>query len=248
MTQPVVIGDATLYLGDCMELMSVMPAFDAVVTDPPYMMGSAATRAGKGFRSKVGDWTNAAYWYAAWMRECWGRLPQHGSMWMCGNWRTMPVLTVAADSFGAAPSSVIVWDKDWIGVGSLKGMRQRYELVFQFGKEGFTVQDRAAPDIWVCPWSSQRPSGHESEKPVSLMRRAVDYSIGPVIFDPFMGSGTTGVSAIQAGRKFVGVEVEQNYFDIACKRIEEAHKQRRLFVEAKPQATQEQMGLEDADV
>ena len=233
-----VIGNATLYCGDVLEIISDVTNVGAVVTDPPYMMGSAATRAGKGFRSKVGDWTNASFWYAAWMGECWNRLESTGSMWMCGNWRSMPVITVAADSFGAATSSVVVWDKDWIGVGSLKGLRQRYELIFQFGKEDFGIPNRSEPDIWVVPWSSRRPSGHDSEKPVDLMRKAIDFSIGDLILDPFMGSGTTGVAAIQAGKNFVGIEIEEKYFEIACRRIDDARRQQSLFDMSAPSAVQ----------
>lgn len=218
-------ANSVLYCGDCLEVFHEIDNISSVVTDPPYMMGSAATRAGKGFRSKVGDWTNASFWYAEWMRKCWEKLEPTGSMWMCGNWRSMPVITVAADSFGASTSSVVIWDKNWIGVGSLKGLRQRYELVFQFGKEQFGIPNRAEPDIWVVPWASQRPSGHESEKPIGLMRKAIDFSIGQTIFDPFMGSGTTGVAATQAGKSFIGVEIEKKYFDIACRRIEEAERQ-----------------------
>jgi len=144
----------------------------------------------------------------------------------------MPVITLAADSFGASTSSVIVWDKNWIGVGSLKGLRQRYELVFQFGKPGFDIDDRAEPDIWVCSWASQRPSGHESEKPVGLMERAVGLCKGTTVLDPFMGSGTTGVACATLRRPFIGIEIEPRYFDIACRRIEQAQRQRDLFIHA----------------
>lgn len=221
----------TLYLGDCREILPALGKVGAVVTDPPYLMGSASSRAGKGFRSRVGEWTNAALWYADWMKACWEAMPDTGSFWICGNWRSVPVITIAGDSFGASMASVVVWDKDWIGVGSLKGLRQRYELIFQFGKSDFGVVNRSEPDIWVVPWSSQRPSGHESEKPTDLMMRAVGLCAAGVILDPFMGSGTTGVAAVKLGREFIGIEIEPKYFDIACRRIGEALKQPDFFVE-----------------
>jgi site-specific DNA-methyltransferase (adenine-specific) len=235
------IGDCTLYLGDCLEILPTLGKVDAVVTDPPYLMGSASTRSGRGFRSRVGDWTNASLWYAGWMSACWQMMPDTGSLWVCGNWRSQPVLTMAADSFGALMASVVVWDKDWIGVGSMKGLRQRYELIFQFGKAEFGIENRSEPDIWVAPWSSQRPNGHDAEKPVDLMQRAAGLCAGDTILDPFMGSGTTGVACVNLGRKFIGIEIEPRYFDIACRRIEEAYKQPRLFAEPAPKPQQAEL-------
>ncbi len=229
-----VIGNATLYLGDCLEILPTLGRVDAVVTDPPYLMGSATTRPSKGkFRSRLGDWSNAARWYSEWMKKSWDLLQPHGSMWMCGNWRSLPVVTMAGDIFGASMVSVVVWDKDWIGVGSLKGLRQRYELMFQYGRAGYAIENRSEPDIWVVPWSSQRPSGHDSEKPVGLMERAISLAIGPVIIDPFMGSGTTGV-ACGLDRKFIGIEIEEEYFDMACKRIDQAQRQGQVFPPEQP--------------
>lgn len=235
----------TLYLGDAREVIEDVGYFGAVVTDPPYLMGSASTRQGKGFRSRVGDWTNASLWYSAWMRRVWDQLPSNGSMWICGNWRSMPVLTIAGDSFGASTSSVVVWDKDWIGVGSTKGLRQRYELIFQFGKPDFAILNRSEPDIWCVPWSSQRPSGHESEKPVDLMLRAVELSAAKSVLDPFCGSGTTGVAAVRSGVGFQGIEIEEAYFDIACRRISEELRRPRLFLDhvTQPSAVQEALAI-----
>ena len=223
------IGNATLYLGDCREILPELQGVGAVVTDPPYMMGSAATRKGSGMRSRIGDWTNAAVWYADWMRRCWGLLPDDGAMWVCGNWRSHPVFAVASDEVGAPIGSVVIWDKQWIGVGSMKGLRSRYELVFLMPKPDFAIVSRSEPDIWPISWASQRPSGHDAEKPVELMRKAVSLSNG-LILDPFMGSGTTGVACkVEGDRPFVGIEIEPRYFDIACRRIEGAQPQGRLI-------------------
>ena len=78
---------------------------------------------------------------------------------------------------------------------------------------------------------------HPTEKPVELMRYWIGNSThqGQIVLDPFMGSGTTGVAAIQMGRKFIGIEREPKYFDIACKRIEDAQRQGDLFMEALPE-------------
>lgn len=79
---------------------------------------------------------------------------------------------------------------------------------------------------------------HPTQKPLKLITRLIDQTDGCTILDPFMGSGTTGVAALKLGRKFIGIEIEPKYFDIACRRIEEAWKQPRLFEEPKPKAQQ----------
>jgi len=87
---------------------------------------------------------------------------------------------------------------------------------------------------------SLQDAAHPSQKPVELMRWSIEM-IGPAetILDPFMGSGTTGVAAVKLGRKFIGIEIEPKYFDIACRRISEALKQPDFFVEPPAPAKQE---------
>jgi DNA modification methylase len=228
------IGNATLYCGDCLEILPALGNVDAVVTDPLYLMGSASTRAPAGrSRSRIGDWSNAAIFYTAWMTHAWGKLAENGSMWVCGNWRGFPTYQIALDNLGAPLSSVVIWDKEWIGVGPLNALRQRYELVFHSAK-GEGIASRSEPDIWPEKWASKRPSGHESEKPVSLMRRCIEVGGGDLVLDPFMGSGTTGVACAKPGRRFISIEIEPRYFDIACQRIEAAYDQSDLFIDKPP--------------
>ena len=91
-------------------------------------------------------------------------------------------------------------------------------------------------DVWGFP--IERGSEHPTQKPVSLMCHIVGVSSrsGATILDPFMGSGTTGVACARLGRRFIGIEIEPRYFDIACRRIEAAYRQRDLFVEPPPAA------------
>jgi site-specific DNA-methyltransferase (adenine-specific) len=98
--------------------------------------------------------------------------------------------------------------------------------------------------VFDCP-RSEPGREHPTQKPVALMAWCVEKTKAKSILDPFMGSGTTGVAAIQHGRQFIGIEREPRYFDIACRRIEQAYKQRPLF-EAEPQPKPVQLGLEAA--
>ena len=89
-----------------------------------------------------------------------------------------------------------------------------------------------------CELANEGEKYHPTQKPLALMRWCLKWIKGQTILDPFMGSGTTGVAAVQMGRKFIGIEREPKYFDIACRRIEEAYMQPRLFDDAskaKPQ-------------
>jgi len=106
---------------------------------------------------------------------------------------------------------------------------------------------RMKSDNWVYDTVGGYFGKHPCEKPISLMTHIVGSSskTSQTILDPFMGSGTTGVAAIQLGRKFIGIEREPKYFDIACRRIEQAYNQRPLF-EPEPTKQPEQLGLDAA--
>ena len=101
-------------------------------------------------------------------------------------------------------------------------------------------------DVWEFGTDAQR-HGHPTQKPVDLMQYIVRLSVRPngEALDPFMGSGTTGVACVNLGRKFTGIELDPGYFDIACKRIEEAYKQPRLFEEPRPKPVQETINFDE---
>ena len=223
--------------GDCLEVLKTLPSgsVDAVVTDPPYMVGGASTRRGDRPQSPVADWTNSARWYKDWLGECFRVAGDSAPVWMFGNWRTLPVLEIAVQSLARRITSTLVWDKEWIGVGSMNGLRCQYELVFLLGGPNFSIEDRSVGDIWREKWASARPNGHTQEKPVGLASRLMNVSgvhKGATVLDPFMGSGTTGVACINTGRKFIGIEIDEGYCNIARKRIEEAKAKSGLYVEA----------------
>ena len=93
----------------------------------------------------------------------------------------------------------------------------------------FAIENRGLPDIQVFPWSSFKPNGHPAEKPLDLMLWLIEHSTRPgdLILDPFCGSGTTGVACVQTGRRFLGIEIDEGYADIARARIAKAAEQAR---------------------
>ena len=235
MTHPVVIGACTLYLGDCLEILPTLGKLDAVVTDPPYVFGLGSLSAGKA--TGFGDIMNQSVFVREIITKSRAAMKSDSCIWMFFNWRGLPVLMKGASDAGAAIDSLLVWDKQWIGPGGSVGLRPSYELCALLPFGDFALPNRGLPDIWRHQWSSIKPNGHPAEKPESLLCQLVKETPGEVICDPFMGSGTTGVACIKLGRRFVGVEIESRYFDIACKRIEDTYRQGDMFrpAQAKPQ-------------
>jgi len=210
MTRTETIGDATLYLGDCLEVLPTLGRVDAVVTDPPYGVlaetGSAATRRSGGNVSN-----GVCAWDVSLSESMVLTIANFAPEAMIWGGCHMPL----PPTFG-----YLVWDKDCIGLN--------------FGEVEYCwTNKRFAPRLF-----RNRAAGmdggkqHPTQKPVELMRWCLGFvPTAKTICDPFMGSGTTGVAALQLGRKFIGIELDPGYFDIACKRIEEAWRQPRLFEE-----------------
>lgn len=208
MTRTEVIGDATLYLGDCREILPTLGHVDAVVTDPPYPNNAGHFLDGIQAARDICGAVKADHWLV-----CWTEI------------ETPPVpLPLVA---------VHVWYR------TNTNRPDNYEPFFEFHRDGVKRASRVYPFGVIAPGlTGVEASGHPTEKHPGLMRSLVARTKGRVL-DPFMGSGTTGLAAVQLGRPFVGCEVDSRWFDVACRRIEEAHKQPRLFSEpvAKPVQT-----------
>lgn len=210
--------------GDCLEIMGKMESasVDLVVTDPPYGINTKSD--GNGKLSPWGDLTNAAFWYAAWIGECRRLLKPTGAIWSCLNWRSLVTFQKAACDLGWPIESLLVWDKGWIGPGGPKGLRPSYELVALWAMPEFAIPDRGLPDVQRFKWSGHKPSGHPAEKPRDLMAWIIGHCSAPgaLVLDPFTGSGTTGLAAVDTGRRFIGIEQDPQWRDAAQLRIERA--------------------------
>lgn len=238
MTEPVIIGDCTLYLGDCLEVLPTVGRVDAIITDPPY---NFSTSSAGGKMHPWGDAVNSSFWFSAVFRTFQDAIgpARPGIIWQFLNWKTFIPLQKAVWDAGLKFDSLLVWDKECIGPGGNVGLRPSYELVALIAMNDASLANRGLPDIWRSQWASQRPTGHPAEKPLALIEKIVKETPGKIICDPFMGSGTTACAAIRQRRKFVGVEIDPNWFDIACRRIEAAYKQGDMFREPPPKAKQE---------
>ena len=240
---PVVIGNATLYLGDCLEILPTLPKVDAVITDPPYGIGDAPIlgqgRTGKRLGS-VNTWHPPSYWDKS-LLPGWGVAictVTDVVLWF-GQWRKREEVCF----FMPMPlRAEIVWAKD-CHVGPPAPLASRDERIWVFGTQGIKPATFET-SVWDQPiiptWAHK---SHKNEKPIALMVRLIRWTGAKSVIDPFMGSGTTGVACVKSGRQFIGIERESKYFDIACRRIEEAQKQAALFPHEEPAAKPTQMEI-----
>lgn len=225
MTTPYYSDDkVTLYHGDALEVLPTIAAgsVDLCVTDPPYVIG--AVSAGS-LGSKSGGWAdmmNSSLWFSAWYREVSRTLRHTGAMWSFANWRTLPVVMRAALDAGLPVTSLMVWDKEWIGPGGPQGLRPSYEICALLAHPGFAIPNRGIPDVWRHKVGSHKPNGHPAEKPAALMERIMRASAVPpggLVLDPFVGSGTTAMAAKGMGLRCVAIEAEEKWCEVAASRL-----------------------------
>ena len=207
MTEPVVIGNATLYQGDCREILPAVPKADAVITDPPY---------GIGFAAQPTKWQRAA-----------GKAPE--------SWDEEPseCLFLALEKAEVQ----VVWGGNYYALPPSRGWLSWFKpdappSMASFELAWTSLNRNARQFMQSISATNAERVGHPTQKPLALMKWCIDQvgvPVGGTILDPFMGSGTTGVAAVQMGRRFIGIEREPEYFDIACARLEAAQRQASLF-------------------
>lgn len=203
MTRIETIGNATLYLGDCRDILPTLPKVDAVITDPPYGIRANKQTLGKGKKEfdRGGDWDNEA--------------PD-----IRGLFALAPLVCVWGGNYFADQLPV---SNDWLIWHKLNDGRSFSEC--ELAWSNFGKQTRHISHHW-----SGEEKEHPTQKPLPVMLWCVQQAgDAQIIMDPFMGSGTTGVACTNLGRSFIGIEREPKYFDIACRRIDDAQRQGRLI-------------------
>lgn len=218
------IGDATLYCGNCVEVLPTLPKVDAVITDPPYGINENSKKvASRGKLAAPRDYGEFD----------WDKSPPEDSLIDAIRNKAKWSAFFGGNYFQLPPTSCwLVWDK-------LNGDND-----FADCELAWTNWPKAVRRIqWR--WNGMIRQGneerfHPTQKPLEVMKWTIELCPqANTILDPFMGSGTTGVAALQMGRKFIGIEREPRYFDIACRRIEQAVAQGLLFDAPAPQAAEQ---------
>lgn len=217
------IGDCTLYLGDCRE---ILPALDlgrrvAVVTDPPYgilNLEGQTTAVRKSPRQQGSGKLKDRLLNQANVQ--WDIAPD-GEFLRQLRARTSEQIFWGGNYFPLPPTrGILIWDKE-----------QPWEN-FSQAEIAWTSNDRPAALFRQSSGARGIPDKeHPTQKPLALMQWCLGFVDALTILDPFMGSGTTGVACVRLGRKFVGIEIEEKYFDIALRRIADAVARPDLFIE-----------------
>ena len=217
-----------IYNEDCLEAMKKIPdnSVDMIATDPPYFSGMTSS----GYQHRLGDATLTVPFF----KECfsqWRRvLKDGGHLYMCTDWRTYPFMFNLLDRYFIL-RNCIVWDYGWLKAGSYYRFRHEFIIFATKGKSRREFENSNENiDIWRirCINYTSSAKRHQAEKPVELMAKMICNSSreGDTVLDSFMGSGTTGVACVNLNRKFIGFELDEKYFEIAKKRIDDAVAQR----------------------
>lgn len=196
------IGDCRMILGDCQQIMPLLGRVDAVVTDPPYGIGIASNPVRQKHERK--DWDGVAASSAA--IEMMRGISDEQIIWG-GNY------------FGLPPSrGFLVWDK-----------KQPQDFSLAMCEQAWWSRDANAKVFTLSVLSYDKQ--HPTQKPVALMEWCLSFlPAAKIILDPFMGSGTTLVACAKMGREGIGIELDPEYFDMACRRVEQAYRQPDLFI------------------
>jgi DNA modification methylase len=237
--QKVTVGGATLYLGDAMQIMPHLPASDLAVSDVPYSL----TTGGVSKSSKTMSGIFAAHNYANdgqlimatvpfpdMMAAIHGALVDDADCYVMANDKNVLPLGNAAIDAGFGLHNILPWDK--ITPTANRWYMKHVEFTLYLWKgRARTINNPSAKQL--VRGGLDKIAGHPTEKPVPLMAEYIRNSSQPgqVVLDPFMGSGTTGVAALQLGRRFVGIEIDPGFFAMACDRIAAAHSHPDMFAE-----------------
>ena len=224
------IGAATLYLGDCRDILPTLGPVDAVVTDPPYLIDAPS---GAKVQTMRRDYLDEIY-----------RNGLDVGADLSGLFIAPHVISfcnkkqIAQYIFDAEARDYVWTLLTWNKTNPTPFAKNNYlpdtEYIFHMWKGVGVRGDYSTKKRWFLTDVEKNDFGHPTVKPLSIIKTLVGNSSNAdqTIADPFMGSGTTGVAAVQMGRKFIGIEREPKYFDIACRRIEDAQRQGDMFIEA----------------
>lgn len=217
-----IIGLATVYCGDCLEVIESLNAAGAIISDPPY--GIAFSHGGNDCSGFGGGKYKTAFAKV----KITGDDAAFDPSWMVR--MEIPTILWGANHFAKLlpnQPSWLIWDKRsasghtndfadceiaWSNTGKVaRVFRHHWDGMMKASEQGL-------------------PRHHPTQKPIALMKWCIEQlGVPKIIADPYMGCGSTGIAAVEMGLQFIGVEIDRKYFDIACERIENAQRQMRMF-------------------
>jgi site-specific DNA-methyltransferase (adenine-specific) len=265
MRKEILADGIEIYLGDCREILPTLGKVDTVVTDPPYSSGgtfrSDRTRStadkyiGGGyvdfdmayarpeFSGDNKDQRAYLIWSEMWLGKAFAITSPGAICCIFTDWRQLPTTSDALQCGGWSWRGIALWDKTEAARPQKGWFRNQCEYVVWGSHGPMTGVGECLPGVFRTSVLSEGKE-HIAGKPVSVMENLVRICPkGRIVLDPFMGSGTTGVAAVKLGRKFIGIEIEPKYFEIACKRIQGAIDAPDMFIEPPKPAKQEAFEL-----
>ena len=219
--------DIELWHGDCLELMKDIPdgSIDLVVTDPPYKTTSRGSSGGTGGilkeeinkRGKVFKHNDIEF--NEWLPELYRVLKDTGHAYIMSNNKNLKNMLMEIENVGFNIYKTLIWAKN-SPITNMYYMDSHEYIIFC--RKGKAKRINNCGTKSVLNIDNPRNKVHPTEKPVELMEVLITNSSqeGELVFDPFMGSGTTGIACLNTNRKFIGIELDKDYFEIAKNRIE----------------------------
>jgi site-specific DNA-methyltransferase (adenine-specific) len=245
-------GNASLVEGNSMELLPRWPeaSIDMIFADPPYRLSNGGFSCQSGRRASVnkGKWDEARSleedheWNVTWLRECQRILKPSGSLWVSGTQHVIYSIGFALQSLGFHLLNTVTWLKPnaspnlscryfthsseiliWASPERMTPLRHTFNYKRMKAENG----GKQMRDVWeipVPPRSEKLMGKHPTQKPLRLMRRIVAAASDPgdLVLDPFAGSCSTGVAAVELGRGFIGIERESEFLELGSQRLEAA--------------------------
>ncbi|MDR7032413.1 DNA methyltransferase [Mesorhizobium sp. BE184] len=233
----IVIGDCRLILGDAMAILPSLPSADLIVSDVPYALTTGGVSKSSKTMSGIfashnyrndGQLIMATVPFPEMMAVFHGALVEDADCYVMANDKNVHPLMDAAFGAGFSLHNLLVWDKVTPTANRWYMKNVEFTLYLWKGRAR-TINDPSSKQL--LRGGIDKATEHPTEKPVHLMAEYVRNSSkrGETVLDPFMGSGTTGVAAAHLGRKFVGIELHEPFFDMAVARIRAAHERPDMF-------------------
>ncbi len=222
-----------IYNQDCIDGMKNIPdnSIDLIVTDPPYLISYKTNyRNDKthDFCSEILNDNNQQL-IKDYIKECFRILKNDSAMYMFCSSKTIDFFKQEVERCGFTIKNIIVWVKNNWTAGDLKGQfGQQYEFILLVNKGRKMFNGTRLTDVWSFDRVTGKKQVHQNQKPIELIEQCIlkHSSEGDVVFDGFMGSGTTAVACVNTNRHYIGFELDAKYFDIACQRLDEAENEK----------------------
>lgn len=243
-----IIGSCVLYLGDMLDIVPTLEKVDCVVTDPPYLLTYGGPHGSLGGKLSIENYDNkggiihCSIDWDDFIPVIFKSLKDNSHAYIMSNNRHVQNLLNSASEAGFNFHNLLVWNKGTATPNRWYMKNLEFTGFFYKGK-AFFINDCGSKQLHNVP--NILNAEHPTEKPSELMSVYIKNSTerNQTVLDPFMGVATTGVACAKLGRSFIGIEIDEEYFNIACERIRKAYDQPDFFVEPPKKFEQEEMGL-----